>query len=110
VVFSRDTALATALAHANEEPAAPSTRSEFQIPSALNALILDCLAKDPAARPATASVLAERLAGTVPADAWPSDAARAWWERHAAALAATPQGTEPARAQEKTAVRRRWDR
>ena len=43
---------------------------------------MECLAKDPAARPASAAVVSERLAATVPADAWTLDAARAWWEQH----------------------------
>jgi serine/threonine-protein kinase len=88
-VFLRETAVATGLAHVNEAPAAPSTLSEFQIPPSLDALILECLAKDPAARPPTAAVLAARLAATVPADAWTADAARAWWEIHGMAPAAS---------------------
>jgi len=43
---------------------------------------MGCLAKDPAARPASAAVLSERLAATVPVDAWTFDTAQAWWERH----------------------------
>ena len=81
-VFSGDTPVATALAHVQNAPVPPGLRSEFKIPPALDALIMECLAKDPAARPASAAVVSERLAATVPADAWTLDAARAWWERH----------------------------
>ena len=81
-VFSGDTPVATALAHVQNAPIPPGLRSEFKIPPALDALIMECLAKDPAARPASAAVLSERLAATVPADAWTLDAAHAWWERH----------------------------
>jgi serine/threonine-protein kinase len=81
-VFSRDTPLATAVAHTQNAPIPPRFRSEFKIPPALDALILECLAKDPAARPASAAIVGERLAATVPADAWTPDAAHAWWERH----------------------------
>jgi hypothetical protein len=42
-----------------------------------DALVLECLAKDPSARPESADVLATRLAATVPAEAWTADAARA---------------------------------
>jgi serine/threonine-protein kinase len=81
-VFSGDTPMATALAHVNEPPVAPSLRSEFDIPPALERLILDCLAKDPAARPASARVVAGRLAATVPHDSWSSETAERWWALH----------------------------
>ena len=81
-VFSADTPLAAALAHVQNAPIAPGLRSEFKIPPALDALIMECLAKDPAARPASAAVMSERLAATVPADAWTPDAARTWWNQH----------------------------
>jgi serine/threonine-protein kinase len=85
-VFSADTAVATALAHVKDEPIPPSVRSELVIPPALDALILECLAKDPADRPQSAAVLGERLAATIAPDAWTTDAAHAWWELHRSAL------------------------
>jgi serine/threonine-protein kinase len=81
-VFSADTPIATALAHVNNEPPPPSARSEFAIPSDLDSLILECLAKDPAARPPSAVVLGERLAATLPQDVWTAEAAHAWWQLH----------------------------
>ena len=86
-VFSADTAVATALAHVKDEPIPPSVRSELAIPPALDAVILECLAKDPAQRPQSAAVLGERLAATVAKDAWTADAAHTWWELHRVALA-----------------------
>ena len=65
-VFAADTAIATALAHVNDEPIPPSMRSEFEIPSALEALILQCLDKNPAERPTSAVEVAERLTASVP--------------------------------------------
>jgi serine/threonine-protein kinase len=88
-VFSGDTPVATVLAHVQTPPVPPSARSEFAIPPALDALILECLAKDPAARPATATVLGQRLAATIGEDAWTPEAAHAWWELHRVSLAAT---------------------
>ena len=82
LVFAADTPIAAALAHVGEQPAPPGTRSPFQIPARVEALVLQCLAKDPAERPASAIELMNRLAGTVPEDAWSADAARAWWDRH----------------------------
>ena len=81
-VFSADTPFATAFAHVQNAPIPPRLRSEFKIPPALDALVMECLAKDPAARPASAAVLSERLAATVPAYAWSAEAARVWWEQH----------------------------
>jgi serine/threonine-protein kinase len=81
-VFSHRVAVATALAHVQEDPVPPSERSEQDIPPALEALILQCLAKDPAARPASASELGDRLAATVPAAAWTDQMAHRWWKLH----------------------------
>ena len=57
---------------------------------------MECLAKDPAARPLSAAVVSERLAAAVPADAWTLSAAHAWWERHRP-LTRTRPPTEPRR-------------
>jgi serine/threonine-protein kinase len=79
-VFSGDTAVATAMAHVQNMPVPPSLGSPFEIVPALDMLVLECLSKDPAARPPSAAVVSERLAATVPADAWTREAAHAWWE------------------------------
>jgi serine/threonine protein kinase len=81
-VFVRDTPLATVLAHATDPPVPPSKTAKAVLPPALDALILECLAKDQADRPATAEVLAERLAATVPAAAWSPTYAHRWWDVH----------------------------
>jgi serine/threonine-protein kinase len=44
-------------------------------------LILECLQKEPARRPQSASALRSRLAAVAEADPWSEEAARAWWER-----------------------------
>jgi len=93
-VFSGDTPVATVLAHVQTPPVPPSARSEFAIPPALDALILECLAKDPAARPETAALLGQRLAATIAGDAWTPEAAQAWWELHRVSLAATASAGE----------------
>jgi serine/threonine-protein kinase len=81
-VFAGDTPVATVLAHVQNEPVPPSARSELQIPPALERVILECLAKDPAGRPGTAAELDRRLAATVDADGWTQQKAHAWWELH----------------------------
>src|SRR5262249_9126935 len=93
-VFSGDTAVATALAHVHEPPVAPSLRSEFPIPPALDPLVLECLAKDPAARPSSAASLARCLAAAVPPEAWTADAAHAWWELHRLSLTNAGSATQ----------------
>ena len=42
-VFSGDTPLATALAHVKNAPVPPRLRSEFSVPPALDALIMECV-------------------------------------------------------------------
>jgi serine/threonine-protein kinase len=81
VVFKRDTSLATVLAHVRDTPDPPSVHSELPIPEALNQLILECLAKDPAARPQTTVELARRL-DAIDVPLWTEDDARKWWALH----------------------------
>jgi eukaryotic-like serine/threonine-protein kinase len=81
-VFSADTPVATAIAHVQNAPVPPSLRSEFRIPPALDAVIMDCLAKDPAARPASPALVSERLAAIALPDAWTDESAHRWWDRH----------------------------
>jgi eukaryotic-like serine/threonine-protein kinase len=102
-VFSGETPVATVLAHVQTPPTPPSARAEFPIPPALDRVILECLAKEPSGRPASASVLDRRLADSVPADAWTAEAARAWWDLRRVvvnpterAATGTPLGGEPA--------------
>jgi serine/threonine-protein kinase len=81
VVFKRDTSLATVLAHVRDIPDPPIERTELPIPEALSQLILECLAKDPAARPQTTGELSSRL-DAIDAAPWTADDARKWWALH----------------------------
>jgi len=80
--FERETAMATILAHVNDPPHAPSSVSELDVPEALDALILACLAKDPRDRPPTASALATRLDRALDGDRWTEADAKRWWSAH----------------------------
>jgi len=102
-VFSAGNPLAAALAHVNETPVAPSAYSEFDIPPALEALVLECLAKDPANRPASAEQLTARLEAAIAPDAWTPETAHAWWELHHLSLAGTESAAETSRAADATA-------
>src|SRR4029434_9446722 len=95
-VFSGDTPVATVLAHVQNAAVPPRERAELEIARAPAQLILECLAKDPVGRPASAAELGERLAATVPADAWTQQNAHAWWELHRLRLLESAPST-PAR-------------
>lgn len=83
-VFRRDTQLEVVMAHVHDEPAPPSSRTELPIPPELEALVMQCLQKDPAARPRTATALLEALEACPLERPWDQDRARAWWELHRA--------------------------
>lgn len=71
-------------AHLHKPVVPPSERAGVPVPQRLEALVLRCLAKDKAARPASASeVLRELQACGLPA--WSSEQARAWWVRRSTA-------------------------
>jgi tRNA A-37 threonylcarbamoyl transferase component Bud32 len=81
-VFAADNPVQSLLAHVQEEPAPPSQRTELPVPPDLDRVILDCLAKDPAQRPASALVLGERLAACRLDGPWTAEDSRLWWETH----------------------------
>lgn len=86
LVFSGRTLVEMMLKHANEAPLPPSSRTDKPIPQALDALVLRCLSKDPAERPATADELAAAVttcAWELPP--WTSAEASEWWRLHGAA-------------------------
>jgi serine/threonine-protein kinase len=81
-VFTADTAMGLLLHHAQTPPAPPSSRVDAPIPPALETVVLECLAKNPADRPQTARELSRRLGALEGADAWTGEHARGWWERY----------------------------
>ncbi|MFK7988563.1 MAG: serine/threonine-protein kinase [Sandaracinaceae bacterium] len=81
-VFAADSALAMIVAHVSEEPEPPSAVAEQSIPPALDAVILDCLAKLPDERVASASELARRLRAVEGLPAWTAERRRRWWQKH----------------------------
>jgi serine/threonine-protein kinase len=81
-VFEEETPTRMILAHVRKRPDPPSTRSEVEIGPDLDALILDCLKKDPADRPQTAEELAERLSSCKVGPPWTQRAADRWWHKH----------------------------
>ncbi len=82
LVFSARQPMQQLLQHVSATPAPPSSRIELPIPPAMDELVLACLAKRPADRPASAAELARRLAAAVGPEPWSQERARAWWDRH----------------------------
>jgi serine/threonine-protein kinase len=81
LVFAGKTAIETMMQHVHETPPAPSQRTELEIPEALDAAILACLAKNPDDRPASADALASTLA-SIETPAWTPEDAKRWWDAH----------------------------
>jgi serine/threonine-protein kinase len=81
LVFSDPNPVTMALKHVRDEPDRPSLRTELAIPPALEDIVLQCLSKKAADRPASARQIALALKAC-PVGAWPPEEADAWWERH----------------------------
>jgi serine/threonine-protein kinase len=74
--------------HLNTKPMPPSERLGRPITPFLERLILDCLAKQPAARPADAGAVVARIDEGWKEARWTQALARTWWETRAPALLA----------------------
>lgn len=79
-VFSAGSALAAIARHVRDTPTAPSAGAELEVPAALDDLVLRCLAKAPADRPAIRE-LGEMLAA-MPSPGWTEGDAARWWQAH----------------------------
>ena len=82
LVFEADTPMKMMLDHARTDPPRPQTRTELPLPAELDQILLDCLEKDPARRPATAADLAARLATVPVVSPWTTERADKWWRSH----------------------------
>jgi serine/threonine protein kinase len=87
LVFTGDTPMQLIMQHAQAIPEPPSGRTELPIPKELDAIVLACLAKNPADRPQTARELARRLDAVPDIGQWTPEHARAWWDTHQPAQA-----------------------
>jgi tRNA A-37 threonylcarbamoyl transferase component Bud32 len=70
--------------HLHQQPESPSARGKA-VPPDLEALVLECLKKDPAERPGSAEELKRRLLACV-VEPWDAEGARLWWLAHGAEL------------------------
>ncbi len=97
-VFAGGSVVEVCSHHLHTVPDSPSQRVGQGLAADLEAILMDCLAKDPADRPRSAEDLLARLCGCKDAGSWTSDDARRWWERNGATLRPCTRETAPFRA------------
>jgi serine/threonine-protein kinase len=68
--------------HLHTTPVLPSVRLGRAVDAGLEALLMQCLAKTPAERPASALALEEALGECAAVRTWTTDDARRWWVEH----------------------------
>lgn len=80
LVFEANNAVEMLVMHASEAPVPPSRNSEIEIPESVDRLVLDCLAKSPDDRPASAREVSRRL-DEIEAEIgrWSQERAERWW-------------------------------
>jgi serine/threonine-protein kinase len=88
--FEGGDAMSVLMQHSSATPLAPSEVSERPVPEDLDALVVECLSKDPHQRPADAERLASRLDSLSVAGWWTQQKARAWWALHEPELLDSP--------------------
>ncbi|MFN7933733.1 MAG: serine/threonine-protein kinase [Bryobacteraceae bacterium] len=86
LVFPKREGLAAAVAHVQEAPVPPSTRTELPVPKALDDIVLRCLEKDPNLRPAGCAELARMFEESIDRESWSQSEARTWWESNRPAI------------------------
>jgi len=86
-VFKASSPMLMLVQHLHTEPESPTKAGAVDVPPALDELILRCLQKEPADRPASADEVARRLRRIEVAAPWSADRARAWWDDHLPARA-----------------------
>jgi serine/threonine-protein kinase len=88
LVFEGTTPMKTLLKHVEEVPVPPSQRTEVAVPPVLDALILQCLEKDPDRRPKDAQTVLHLARECRIGPRWDDGRAREWWEMHLPELSA----------------------
>jgi serine/threonine-protein kinase len=101
LVFEGENAMSILLQHAKDRPRRPSERTELAVPANVEALVMWCLEKDPAARPQSARQLSQALVEcSRDLPPWTEDRVLRWWRTHLPHLArgneATLVNLEPA--------------
>ncbi len=87
LVFEGATPVAVLLAHIQNEPLPPSSRTELEIPEELDRIVLDCLEKNEGRRPSSAQEISDRLAACVTlSEQWSEERAEKWWRTNRPAI------------------------
>jgi serine/threonine-protein kinase len=86
LVFEGPGAIKVMFDHVHTAPVPPSARAATPVPEALEALILECLAKEPDKRPASARELQSRLKAIAVDTPWTAERAAQWWSAHVPAV------------------------
>jgi eukaryotic-like serine/threonine-protein kinase len=79
--------------HLHSTPKVPSVRLGKPVDPELESIIMRCLVKDPALRPANAEALEEALAACASARSWTQEAAAKWWDERMVSLEPAPIAT-----------------
>ena len=81
LVFEADNPMRVLVKHIEEQPRAPSSKTDRPIPASLDNVVLACLMKDPAARTPSAPALADALLGVErDVEGWDESKAANWWK------------------------------
>jgi serine/threonine-protein kinase len=80
-IFDAGNVMEMVVAHMQRPPIRPSARG-VAVPADLERLLLECLAKDPSQRPASAEDLRVALLACADAGRWTETDASAWWQAH----------------------------
>lgn len=98
-VFDSDSIADLCRKHLAETPVPPGIRSRRKFDPQFEAIIMRCLAKDPAERPQSTRELAALLAASPLASDWPFKHRGAWWAEHRRTFARqfqrSPSGNTP---------------
>ncbi len=97
-VFEGKTDVDLCIQHVTSQPVPPSQVASAHVPRQLEDILMQCLAKAPAARPASALDLADQLRAIGPFDDWDEARALAWWD------AFRPQDTSDLTAEQTTTI------
>ena len=92
-LFDRESVEELLVCQVKEPPSDPAQRLGKPLSPDLADLIMQCLAKRPEQRPASAEALDQALAGCVSAGAWTPQEAEQWWRANVAAVEALPAAT-----------------